>query len=296
MNKKLIHIISWTVVIAFLCVGMYFISAFWGNPISSALARSTAKEYLKENFQDSDYEISKTGYDPKSMGYYVKVTSPSSIDSHFTIYCDGLGRYSYDTSEQINNGGNTFSRLYQEYWDLVEKAMENCPLCISMSGGELRASGLYEIYDYTNEQGERKHYTITSDYGLDMSTLTLDGVYNAGELGRDYGRLYVYIDDPEVSLERAAELLLELKEYMDQQNVGFYAVEFNLRYPQDENGQRPDERIELIDFLYSGIYEEGLTDRIQENWNIAKEHYAIQNGEKVNEALVYLTEIKIPEE
>lgn len=296
MGKKFVKVLALTVCIALVCGCVGLLCAFFGNPISSALAKSSANRYLEENFPDSDFEITKIGYDPKSCGYYVKIQSPTSIDSHFNIYFDLLGRYSYDNYDNITNGGTTFSRVYLEYWDLVEAELADCPMNITMSFGELRAAGLYDIYDYTDENGQRKHYTITGDYGLDMSTLVLDGEYNVCELGREYGRLNVYIEDPEVSLDRAVELLLEFKAYMDQNGIGFHAVEFNLRKPKNEDGQIPDDQIRLIEFLYSDIYEEGLLERVQASWNIAQEHSAIQNGEKINSELIYLKEFMIPEE
>lgn len=295
MGKKVTSVICWTVCIAFLCVGLYFLSTFFGNPISAALARSNANRYLTENHPNTDFTVSEVRFDPKSESYFAEIVSPSSIDSHFTIYFDLLGRYSYDNYENITNSGTTFSGLYLEYADLIEESFIGCPMNITMSGGQLRAAGLLEIYDFVDESGERRHYTLTKDFGLDMSSLILDGEYDIRELGRDHGWLYVYIEDPEVSLERAAELLLELKAYMDQQGVSFHTVEFNLRFPRGEDGQIPDMQVNLIEFLYSNIYEEGLKERVEASWNIAQEHHAIQDGLRNEADLLVPYFIELPE-
>lgn len=294
MSKKATSVLRWIVCIVFLCVGLFFLSTFFGNPISAALVRSNAKRYLTDNLPNTDFKVSEIHYDPKIEGYYAEIVSPSSIDSHFLIYFDLLGRYSYDNYENTTNGGTTFSRLYLEYQDLLESTFAACPMNITISGGQLRAAGLLEIYDFVDENGERRHYTLTQDFGLDMSTLVLDGEYNLHELGRDYGWLYVYIEDSEVSLERATELLLDLKAYMDQKGIAFHAVDFNLRFPSGGDGQMPDMQITLIDFLYSDIYVEGLTERIEASWNIAQEHHAIQDGLKKEADLLVPYFIEIP--
>ena len=295
MKKKIINTISWIVVLAFVCVGLYFISAFFGNPISSALAKSTANRYLAENHPNADFEIVKVTYDMKSGGYHVKVASPTSVDSHFIIYCDALGRYNDDTSSCITDGSNTYVRLTTEYWDLVREKLPYVHFDIDIGHGDLRVAGVFEIYDYVDKDGQRRHYTLTKDYGLDITTLVLDEQYDILTLGRDHGSLCVDIIDEEVTVERAAEVLLELKNLLDEQGLPFHAIDFTLCGPRNENGQKVGPSIRLIEFLYTDIYEEGLIDRVQANWNITQEHYAIQDGLKQDAELLLPCYIDIPE-
>lgn len=278
MKNKIIHVFCWTLCIAFLAVAIWFLCAFFGNPVSSALAKATATRHLKTNYSDTDFHIVKVGYNLKTGGYYAHVESPSSIDSHFTIYCDGLGRYQYDTSSCITDGSNTYSRLTMEYWDLVREKLPYTHFDIDIGHGDLRVAGVFEIFDYTNENGEHLHYTLTKNYGLDMSTLVLDEEYDILSLGRNHGSLCVDVMDDEVTVERAAEVLLELKAYLDEQGLPFHAIDFTLCAPRNEDGQKVGPSIRVIEFLYSDIYEEGLIDRVQESWNITQEHYAIQDG------------------
>ncbi len=296
MTKKITRIIAWTVCIAIISVGLYFLSAVFGNPVSSALAKATAKDHLQENYPDTDFEIERIGYDLKTGGYYIKMVSPSSPDSYFTIYTDGLGRFKRDSSYRIADGTNTFARLDDAYRSLVRSALPPDHLEMDMHYGELRTAGLYEIFDYTNEKGERKHYTLTKDYGLDTSTLVLDGEYDIYQLGRDHGCIHVNVYDKEVTVQRAAELLLQIKAYLDDQGIPFHAIDFDLCEPRNAEGQLVGDQISLFEFLYSDIYEEGMIDRVQQYWNITQEHYAIQDGEKVNAELIYLESFEIPEE
>lgn len=296
MSKKTISVICWTVCIALVCVALWFLCTFFGNPISSALANSTAKRYLKENYSDTDYEIVQVNYNVKTGGYYAHVESPTSIDSHFIISMDGLGRYEDNTSECITNGSNTFARLTEEYWDFVRTKLPYDHFDIDIGHGDLRVAGVFEIYDYIDENGGRIHYTLTKDYGLDMSTLVLDGEYDILALGRDHGSLCIYIEDEEVTVEQAAQVLLELKAYLDEQGLPFHAIDFVLCAPRNETGQKDGPSIRLIEFLYSDIYEEGMVERVQANWNITQEHYAIQDGLKKEAELLIPYFIEIPDD
>ena len=147
MKRKIIRLISWTVCIAIFLTAAYFLTAFFGNPISSALAKRSTEKYLQEHFAESDFEIENVGYDLKSGGYFANVSSSSSIDSHFTIYFDGLGRYKYDSYFAITSKNNTLGRLDEAYFeltnDLLSKAAEQYD--ISISFGELKIAELFGI-------------------------------------------------------------------------------------------------------------------------------------------------------
>lgn len=292
MGKKIVKFLAWTVCIALMCGTVWFLCAFFGNPVSHRLARSSAEHCLEENFAGIDYEIVDSGFDMKTGGYYVDVLSPGSRDSHFVIYCDGLGRYRANTYEDVTSGYNTFSRLNTEYWDLIKKNLPYSQFDISIGFGDLRAAGYYEVFNYTNEAGEVNEYSLWKDYGLDISTLVLDGEYDIRQLGRDYGKLCIYIHDPEVSVERAAEVLLELKAYMDAQGLPFHAIDFHLCEPRNAEGQNVGDQIILLEFLYSDIYEEGLLERVQTCWNITQEHHAIQDGLKKETELIVSSDPK----
>ena len=71
-----------------------------------------------------------------------------------------------------------------------------------------------------------------------------------------------------------------MKAYLDEKDIPFHAIEFHLCEPRNEEGQNVGQQITLYDFLYSDIYEDGLLNRVAEHWEIAREHHAIQDGEK----------------
>ena len=275
-------------IVAILALVLYFAFAFLGNPVSWTVARINATRYLEEYFGDSHFRINKVGYNFKTGGYYAYIDSPVSQDSYFTIYFDGWGRYRYDSYEDITNKNTTFSRIDRQYWDLVREnaADRNSRFDISIYFGELRIAGVIEIYTYTDENGNTREYTLDKNYGFDRSQLELDKEYDIQQIGRDCGRICMYIHDPEVTVERAAELLLEVKAYLDEKQVPFHAIDFNLCEPRNEEGQNVGKQLNLYDFLYSDIYEEGLIDRVQAHWEIAQEHHAIQDGLKSNPSFI----------
>ena len=261
---------------------IFFANAFLGNPVCWSIARANASKYLEENFGDSHFRISEVSHDIKTGGYYAFIDSPVSQDSYFTIYFDEWGRYYGDSYEDVTTKYTTLSRINNQYWDLVRNNATDrySRFDISIYFGEIKVAGIYEIYTYTNENGETVEYTIDKDYGFDRSLLELDKEYDIYQLGRDCGRICLYIHDPEVSIERAAELLLEVKDYLDEKDIPFHAIEFHLCEPRNDQGQNVGEQITLFDFLYSDIYEECLVDRVRLHWDIAQEHFAIQDGEK----------------
>ena len=80
------------------------------------------------------------------------------------------------------------------------------------------------------------------------------------------------MDDGTVSIERAAEVMLDVKHFMDEGGVPFYAMDFVLQYPRTEEDEaRPGGSIHILNFLYTDIYERGMTN------NAALAYYAEQD-------------------
>ena len=143
------------------------------------------------------------------------------------------------------------------------------PYTVSMGYGDL---------EFELEVGKE-----TVEGALTKSELVNDKFYNVGELGAKNGELVLYIDSDTVTNEKAAEILLETKELMDQSGISFYTVHFVLRYPPydaERSYQRPEGEINLRSLLYSDIYEEGMVDRVQRAAEETKQYYAEQDNAK----------------
>ena len=183
--------------------------------------------------------IEEVNYSFKDGNYYAHITSPSSMDSYFTLSLDLRGHLRWDSyTNMVESGENTVRRLNQAYRELTNSVFESSAFPFA---GEIMFGDLELL-----EKPE------------------LDRLYNIPELGAKAGHLTVYVSDETVSIERAAEILLEIKRLMNEGGVPFYSINFVLQYPRLEgNGTRPEGQVEVMEFLYTDIYEDGMAERVK---------------------------------
>ncbi len=274
MNKKILKTFVVIIIIA-LVVGVCIIAnAFIGNPISKHLATNTAEKHLEEKYRDRDFEIEKVVYNFKDGYYHAFIKSPSSIDSHFTLLIDMWGNLGIDNYENnVLTGWNTAKRLGNEYRGKVDEILDSqsFPYAVDIGFGDIE----FIPTEYASDPS-------VPDYAIIIEDLKLDGEYNINELGSKAGKLTIYIDDKTVSYERLAELILEVKKTFDDAKVKFYALDFVLEYPKDENGTKKEGRVEVRDFLYADIYEGDMIERVKTSDEAANAYYAEQDAEKHN--------------
>ena len=232
---------------------------FTGHPVSYALVATRARFFLLENHPELDVRLDKIIYDFKHGGYTAYYSSPTSIDTHFRLVCDGWGNVTLDYADSID--GNTIGRIGDDYEAAYDAVIENADFSF-----EVHVNFCQITHQYGNEAS-----SINKDFGIsddEVGKLVLDGEYDFREFAAKYGRITFYARDPEVTVERAAEILLELKAYLDEQNIPFRAIEFTL---DAEPGS--EEYVKLIDIYYEEIYEEGLVDRVIEYNDRIHDHY-----------------------
>lgn len=274
MKRKTKIIISVLIVLSIALVPVMF---FFGNPLSYLLIPLRGNAYLADNYPDLNVKIEDVSYDPR-LGWSAMAISPTSRDTWFPVFIDGWGNVEGDAYSLVESGSTTADRIAQGYQELAEPVLEKVPLSVSLSFADLTFKGGQEYYSVPGPDGEMVHYSMEKDYGLDISTLELDAEYDAAALGAKHGRINIYVHDEEVTVERAAEVLLELKAYFDEAGLPFWGMHLNLCEPRNENGQMVGKQISLYDFLYEDIYEEGLVERVQANWDEVQVHYARKDG------------------
>lgn len=267
-TTKLVIIIVLAVVIALI---LAVVNAFCGNPISQLLARGAVERYIAEKYAGTDYVIDSVNYNLKISGYSAQVKSPSSIDTHFDVQTSMLGEVRSDWYEEVTNGWNTYRRVDEEYRELVETvfAAEDFPLKSQIDFGAI------EVYD-------RELVGEEPAFGVAMDELVLDKQYDVRELAKTTGYIVYYAYDDEISTSRAAELMLALKQRLDDAGIPFYSIDFELYRALDDSG-KPDpdgESIAVEHFLYSDIYPEGLEQRIQSAHEKRNAHYAELDAQK----------------
>jgi len=277
MKKKILKIAALVVALALIVGVCIFANSLVGNPISKLLATNTAKQYIKENHPDMDYQLDGVTFNFKFVCYNAYFTSPSSPDSSFTLMLgmDGKIVQNYYEAHVIERG-NTARRLEEEYRAAVGKVLDNpsFPYNSHIDYGELQ----FIQEEYRNAEGVPPYALITNE-------LELDGIYDVNELGAKAGKLTIYVYDDTVTVERLAEIILDIKGMLDDAGVRFYVMDCVLEYPKPESGEWKQGRVEVMDFLCSDIYEDGLAERVQASNDAAEDYYDEMDAIKKEEEL-----------
>lgn len=260
MKKKVLKTAAFFTALCLITGLAIFANALVGNPVSRLLAKRTAEAYLQENYRNTDFMLERISYSFKEGGYFAYIQAPGSTDRYFTLSMDMAGNLVMDRYESMAlSGENTARRLNQAYRDLVDSVLESpsFPFTIDIAFGDLAFGDILQAAD-----------------------LEPDRIYDVRELGAEAGQLTIYIDDETVRVDRAAEILLELKRMLEQGGVPFSTIDFVLQRPQPGDGPRPEIRVEVIQFPCAEIYASGLAERIAEANNAAREYHAVLDQEK----------------
>ena len=272
MKKRILKVAAFILAVALIYGVVCFANSLVGNPISKMLARHTAEKHLALQYAESDYVIDEIFYSFKIGGYYVHIVSPSSMDGHFTLTMTMFGKLMNDDySSRVEEHRNVANRLFSEYREMVDGVLDSYayPYTVYMGYGDL---------EFEREVGEE-----AVEGALKMSELVNDRVYNVGKLGATNGKLVLYIDSDTVTYEKAEQILLDTKELMDGAGVSFYSVRLLLQYPPydpEKVYDRPEGEIDLKDFLYKDIYEEGMIERVVACAEATQDYYNEQGNEK----------------
>ena len=263
--KKIFKIIA--ILVAFVLIaGVLFITnAFVGNPISKAIVSDNAKKYVAETYPNTDYYIDRVGYDFKTGGYYAQVKSPSSIDTYFSVHYNMWGKVGYDNyTSYVEDRFNTWQRISSDYRSATDEIINALPYRSDIAFGEIK----------TLDRGDGD-----LEFGLDMTSLELDKEYDLYDLGSKYGEitLYVYVED--ISVDAAAEVLLEVKKRFENQKQSFYVINLVLR-PDDWEPGVGGESTRIENFLYEDIIETGIEDKIDAVLKATQEYYDRMDKQK----------------
>ena len=274
MKKKILKVLALVLAIVLIIGIGLFANSLVGNPVSKFLATKSANEYIEKTYADKDFVVEEVNYDFKTGGYYARVTSPTSIDSHFSLSFNWLGKLVLDCYDDVTTGWNTAMRLEDDYRNAVKAVTESKDFSEKyfIAYGEIPCV----LSDYPIDE---EH----PEYALQRNELVLDKVYDIREVAKNHGKLVLHAYDNEVTYERLAELLLEVKNKFDNSGVTFKAVDFVLEPPKAEGEPNmSDEQISIRNFYYSDIYEDGLVERVKKANQEAIEYDREQ--EKIKEA------------
>ena len=272
MKKKTLKLLALAAALVLILGVCGFANSLVGNPLSEKLAVRAAERHIAENFPGEDFVLERVTYSFKDTKYHAFIVSPGSSDSSFSLTIDFFGNILYDYYENnVLTGWNTANRLMTEYREAVNKVLDNREF-------SCRRYAAYGELVFISE--EYKDEPDVPAYAIITNELVLDARYDINELGARAGKLTVAVEDETVTAERLAQILLDVRTYMDEAGVSFYAIDCVLEYPKPETGEWNRDRVEVLDFLYADIYGDGLEDRVRAGDEAAKEYYAQQDSIK----------------
>ena len=268
MKKKILKITALCLALVLIAGVAFFANALAGNPVSKYLATKTAEKHIEEVYGDTDFVLERVTYNFKNGDYIAAISSPSSVDTSFTLQI-GLDGTLYDDNYEwaVLSGNNTRARLVKEYSDMTDKVFSGStfPYEVQWSYGSLEFDdGGYEI-------GYEPHAKP-----IVVGDLVVDGVYDVRELAKESGWVSLTIYSDDLSAQNMAKILLDVKELFDKAGVPFYSIDCEIREHIDENeeGNSRYKSVQAEYFLYSDIYEEGMEQRVAENIAKTEAKYA----------------------
>ena len=275
MKKKVLKLIALITALILLGGLGWFANGLVGNPISRLLAKRALDQYVKQNYSHLNLNTERFGFDFKSTGYYAYVRAEGSTDIAFYIDMDMLGHVTYDSYDTWVTGKmNTEIRVEEQYRQMVKAVLESPEFCYD---SDIKGGTLEFVRDW--EWGDERDHS----YAIPRDELVMDKEYTLAEI-RDFGSragiLTVYIMDDTVTVEQAAEAMLQIRSLFDEAGVPFYRMDFVLRYPKPEDGSPwPDGEVRA-ELFYEEITEEGMVRRVQKSYEEIEAYFAALDQEK----------------
>ena len=260
MKKKVWKCIALVLALGLIGFLGWFANGLVGNPVSRWLANRALNNYVEEHYADLNLNTERFGFDFKSGGYFAYVRAEGSLDTAFYIDMDMLGNVTWDSYDTwVTSGHNTENRVQEQYRELVDSVLDSAtfPYESDIMGGMLD-------FEQDREVGDPHDYS----YAIPREELVMDKEFSFSEildLGKRAGILTVYVNEDTVTVERAAQIMLDIRKIFDEAGVPFYRLDFVLQYPRPEEGEPWPEGDVRADILYEDLYEEGLEERIQES-------------------------------
>lgn len=166
-------------------------SFFFGNPILKSSAQSNIKTHIELNFPSLDLELSAVKYDRETGAFYAVASSPTSVDTHFSVYAKGAEVWDY-YADSVKGLFNTIDR--------VELAFSETAKSVLVKNGVIdeKAEVSVAVFDFVNAR--------------ESGTFTVDMPIKA-DIECDF-TLYVTADKT-ASVEALAQTLTEIKSELD---------------------------------------------------------------------------------
>lgn len=270
--KKLFKWIGIVAGVVVLGLALWFYLGFFGNPVSKMLANHAAEKYVAQNYPNC--YIENVGYNFKDGTYFANIQKEESIDTNFYVRFDWWGNLIDDAYDSyVTSGHNTTNRMFVEYRALLDEALpqDSVDFTLDIFYGDILTE--YWGKDLSQIDSDDVAY-------MPMEEIILDKQYDYTDISYKYGRVCLYADHEDVSIEKACEILLTVKEKLDAKNIGFYYIDFVLQKPRDKDGMpnQDETRINIDYFKWDDIYTEGLAERVQTAHDKLTAYYAAKDA------------------
>lgn len=263
------HIKAFKVIAAVIAFAMtagllWFANELLGNPVSYLIVKNNAKKYVAENYADEGYVLKGVSYNFEWGQYSATVEKPGSEDCIFGLSYTMIGKLSYnDYQTRIEDGVNTRNRLYRNYYELIATTTDTSTFPYICSG-----QLIFEYDDYLVEP---------LGFGLSKNILVPDAQYDINKLGAQAGVLYVIAVEDVLTPEKAAEILLKVDSFMEQNGVQYHSINVHIYSADYSSYEDREERYILEFFNRSDIHSDDLVELIKQNNQKTEEFYANLN-------------------
>ena len=239
---------------------LFLVCLYNGNPFSKFMATRHAQNYLKENYSDTDYEISAVYYSRGDglfeFGYCADVTSPSSVDTQFTLALSTFRGVTSTTWENVENGTNTLKRANSQYTGLIQSVIS--PDLLSFEQGY--CSGyLGDFWGATSQPCEQSGVC-----SLSADDLELDQELDLFAFSPVYGKIYIQISRDQPTFQRMAEVLLKAKDLLYEQGIVFHAASISISGYDPKNVRQS---CFVHHILYDDITQDNLAARLEQMYD-----------------------------
>src|SRR5699024_4312671 len=213
--------------------------------------KADVEEYFETHYGDRDYVIDKMFNNYPVSGYVAKISSPSSPDTHFEIVHVSKGEVEDTYEEDVLSGSNTLERVEDAYNQLVNKTIEENDV----------------DFDYSSVCGRYfSSWDDSDELFLNPEDLQLDKEYDVRDLGAKHGQIAIYANDEEIEYETVEQIMLQVKEIIDDADIPFLKMSVTLEEPlDDEDNTVGNDRMEFYGVPYEKIEEDGLLQYLKEN-------------------------------
>lgn len=245
--------------IAVLFAVVYFVNLMTGYPFSQFIAQHSVEKHMEEHYADTDFQAEKPRRVLKLGGFWSIVTSPSHPEISFSLH--------------LSSDGKMLEDNYQSWAHRISSVYASRCSDILLNTQPTETFRLFS-FSGTFQDALDQNRAISALPGtlpdpLDADSLSIDEPYDLAELGARHGRVELDVISDEVTPEIAAQALLEVREMFEAENLPFRCVHLWLR---DTKSNAYEDTIELYNFAWDDIYEEGLCERVQDAIDDAKDY------------------------